>query len=44
MTIKPFAIKFLGKTETVWRVRDASGELVHVAESEAAAIAWCAAQ
>lgn len=43
MTFKPFSLKFLGKTETVYRVRNAAGELVHVADSEEAAAAWIAA-
>lgn len=44
MKVTALTIKLFGKKETVWRVLDAAGEVVHVAASEADASAWLAAQ
>ena len=43
MTITKMTIKFLGKKETVYRVLDASGEVLHVACSAEDAAAWVSA-
>jgi hypothetical protein len=44
MKINEFKIKFLGKTEIMFRVLDARGEVVQVLETRAAAESWIAAQ
>lgn len=40
MTINAIKIKLFGKVGTVYRVLDNNGEVIHVAETEAAAQAW----
>ena len=40
MTISPIRIKFLGKTATLFRVLDATGEVLRVYETKAEAEAF----
>lgn len=44
MTINAMKFKFLGKTSTLFRVLDASGEVLQVLETKEEAEAWIAAR
>lgn len=43
MKINPIKIKFLGKTNTLFRVLNAKGEVLQVLETKEEAEAWIAA-
>lgn len=44
MKVTSIKIKLFGKTQTMFRVLDAHGQVLQVAETEAEALAWIAAQ
>lgn len=44
MQINKFKMKFLGKQVVLFRVLDAQGEVLHVAETEQEAQEWIAAK